>query len=69
MTEDPLFSVVRGNPTEEELAALVALLALRSRAGDTGPATRASGWSSYWRSVRAPVAPGPDAWRMSGWPQ
>ena len=28
----------------------------------------ASGWSAYWRSVRAPVTPGPNAWRMSGRP-
>jgi hypothetical protein len=64
----PLFSVIKGDPTEEELAALVAVLALRSR-GDREPPPAQSGWSAYWRSVRAPVQPGPEAWRMSGRPQ
>jgi hypothetical protein len=66
-SDDPLFTVVRGNPTEEELAALVAVFALRGRSEDEPPASE-SGWSAYWRSVRAPVQPGPEAWRMSGRP-
>ena len=65
---DPLFTVVKGNPTEEELAALVAVLALRGRGDDEQPVVE-TGWSAYWRSVRAPVQPGPEAWRMSGRPQ
>lgn len=69
-TDEPAvaFSVVRGNPTEEELAALVTVLALRSRGTDTTPERPSSGWSAYWRSVRAPVPPGPNAWRMSARP-
>ena len=63
------FSVVRGNPTEEELAALVTVLILRSRGAASAPEPAASGWSAYWRTVRAPVTPGPNAWRMSGRPQ
>jgi hypothetical protein len=70
-TEEPsvAFSVVRGNPTEEELAALVTVLALCSRSNVTAAERPSSGWSAYWRSVRAPVTPGPNAWRMSGRPQ
>ncbi len=64
----PVFSVIKGNPSEEELAALVAVLALRSSA-EPEPPTASAGWSAYWRSVRAPVQPGPEAWRMSGRPQ
>jgi hypothetical protein len=64
----PVLSVIRGNPTEEELAALVAVLAMRSGA-ELEPPPAQSGWSAYWRSVRAPVQPGPEAWRMSGRPQ
>ncbi|HLL62562.1 MAG TPA: acyl-CoA carboxylase epsilon subunit [Propionibacteriaceae bacterium] len=59
------FSVVRGSPTEEEVAALVAVLALANRASELEPETRPSGWSAYWRTVRAPIIPGPDAWRLS----
>ena len=64
----PLFAVVKGNPTDEDLAALVAVLSLRSGGGGEPPPTP-GGWSAYWRSVRAPVQPGPEAWRMSGRPQ
>ena len=65
----PVFSVIKGNPTEEELAALVAVLALRSSRGERSRPSASAGWSAYWRSVRAPVQPGPEAWRMSGRPQ
>jgi hypothetical protein len=60
------FSVVKGSPTDEEVAALVAVLALWSRHPEPEPASSPSGWSAYWRSVRAPLSPGPNAWRMSG---
>ena len=63
---DPLFSVTRGNPTDEELAALVAVLLTRPTASAEPTVGAASGWSAYWRSVRAPVQPGPGAWRLSG---
>jgi hypothetical protein len=66
--DEPAFRVVKGSLTEEELAALVAVLTLR--AGEPAePEPQQSGWSAYWRSVRAPVQPGPEAWRMSGRPQ
>jgi hypothetical protein len=68
-SDEPLFQVVKGSPTEEELAALVAVLALRTGSAETRPDRSESGWSAYWRSVRAPVQPGPEAWRMSGRPQ
>ena len=63
------FSVVRGSPTDEELAALVTVLTLSSRRSEPEPTSRPSGWSAYWRSVRAPISPGPHAWRMSARPQ
>jgi Acyl-CoA carboxylase epsilon subunit len=67
--DEPLFQVIKGSPTEEELAALVAVFSLRSGGVAAEAEPRASGWSAYWRSVRAPVQPGPEAWRMSGRPQ
>lgn len=69
MTDEPLFSVVRGNPTAEELAALVVVLHTRSRGNAPAPGPQPSGWSAYRRTVRTPVMPGPDAWRMSARPQ
>jgi hypothetical protein len=71
VTSDPevAMSVVKGSPTDEELAALVTVLTLARRRSEPDPAPRPSGWSAYWRSVRAPISPGPNAWRMSGRPQ
>lgn len=61
--------VVKGEPTEEELAALVAVIG--AKASDTGESVRQrpSGWAAYWRSVRAPLRPGPGAWRASAHPR
>jgi len=66
-TEPSPVWVIGGNPSEEELAAVVAVLSARS------PRTQAqnhsdpagSGWSAYWRAVRAPLPRGSDAWRAS----
>jgi hypothetical protein len=64
--DEPVFSVVKGQPTDEELAALVVVFSsARTTTGSDGGA-RTSGWSSYSRSVRRPFHPGPDAWRLSG---
>ena len=66
-TSPPAFSVVRGNPSAEELAAVWAVLASRRQVDRTGTQPpQGSGWSAYWRAVRAPLAPGPGAWRASG---
>ena len=63
--EEPLFSVVKGSPTDEELAAVL-VGAGRPRRPRPRPARSAgSGWSAYWRSVGVALQPGPDAWRMS----
>ncbi len=63
--DQPVFSVVKGQPTDEELAALIVVFSsTRTTSGSAG-AARSSGWSSYWRSVRRPFQPGPDAWRLS----
>ena len=69
MNDRPLLHVVRGDPSEEELAALVTLLRARSAAADAAdrPMPR-SAWADPARRLRAPVAPGPGAWRRSGLP-
>jgi hypothetical protein len=64
------FTVVKGSPTDDELAAVVTVLTTefnRPRQGEAKPAQ--SGWSAYWRTVRSPLQPGPTAWRMSARPQ
>jgi hypothetical protein len=70
----PLFRVVHGNPSGEETAALAVVLAAKLAAGPPAedvPARRgaASRWADRARSVRAPLTPGPGAWRRSGQPR
>jgi Acyl-CoA carboxylase epsilon subunit len=64
----PVFSVVRGQPTADELAALLVVLASRPahRAAQRGSQ---SPWSSPGQRLRAPIFPGPGAWRASGLPR
>jgi hypothetical protein len=59
--------VIKGNPTEEELAALLMVLRGRASTAEARPEPPTdNGWSAYWRSVRAPIHPGPGVWRASG---
>jgi hypothetical protein len=71
-TEVPTPEALRilvGDPTDEEVAALLAVLAARASAGTTpAPATPASRWAAHWRAAAAPPA-GPDGWRTSGLPR
>jgi hypothetical protein len=61
--------IVKGDPTPEELAALITVLAARST---TAPAAdeseRAGNWATYWRNARTPFHPGPGQWRASAHP-
>jgi hypothetical protein len=63
----PLLRVVRGTPSAEELAALVAVVAARASAvADAEPPAR----PLWGRPVLRPVlTPGPGAWRASGLPR
>jgi hypothetical protein len=58
--------IVRGEPTPEELAVVLAVVA----AVPDGPAesverTRRGGWSDRSAQHRKPLIPGPNAWRGS----
>ncbi|MFG1839162.1 acyl-CoA carboxylase subunit epsilon [Micromonospora sp. NPDC049175] len=61
--EEPLFRVVRGVPTAEELAALVGAIIVRTRPAAAPTPTTTSVWA---RSAR-PVSPG--GWRTAGLPR
>ncbi|HEU4489279.1 MAG TPA: acyl-CoA carboxylase subunit epsilon [Jiangellales bacterium] len=65
----PLLRVVRGRPTDEELAALVAVVAARASSTAAEPAGPARTWAAYWRTVGAPPRPGAGAWRASALPR
>jgi len=62
----PLLRVVRGDPTPEELAALIAVVTIRAAGAPAAPGDP-SAWTDRARLVRRcpPAAPG--AWRNSGW--
>jgi hypothetical protein len=64
--------VVRGEPTDEELAALVAVLTARVRAGARTDA-RAAAPRRRWREgvpmLRSALHPGRGAWRASAGPR
>ncbi|MGD9525432.1 acyl-CoA carboxylase subunit epsilon [Pseudonocardia sp.] len=68
-----LFRVVRGEPTDEELAALtVVLAAVASGAGGAGGAERPRSrpvWGDPEATLRRPLAAGPGAWRTTYWPR
>ncbi|HEX5189023.1 MAG TPA: acyl-CoA carboxylase epsilon subunit [Streptosporangiaceae bacterium] len=68
----PFISVVRGQPTEAELAAVVTVLAARAAAAAAVPAPERasrSSWSDASRLMREPVVPGQGAWRRSALPR
>jgi len=64
----PLLRVVRGAPSAEELAALIAVVTARSPGGGTRPDLPRNSWNSPARLVRTPVSPGPGGWRASARP-
>ena len=62
----PLLRVVKGDPTPEELAALIAVVAARSGGGAPAPETVRSAWSRPGFNLRRPLPVGLSAWRESG---
>ncbi|HEY9336850.1 MAG TPA: acyl-CoA carboxylase subunit epsilon [Kribbella sp.] len=69
MSENTVLKIVKGDPTPEELAALITVIAARAAAPAAEPETdRASNWSTYWRNARTPFHPGPGQWRASAHP-
>ncbi len=64
----PHLRIVRGDPTPEEIAALVAVVA--SLGGDGAPAERRTPeWSAHQRKLRTTYPHGPGGWRASGLPR
>jgi len=65
----PLLRVVRGTPTDADVAALTAVLLSRTGAAATDadpvPGTL-PGWAARADGLRGTPAPGPAAWRSSG---
>jgi hypothetical protein len=69
MAPAPVFTVTGGSPTPEELAAVLVVLASRPAGPPScGDAVRSS-WAAKSRMMRAPVRPGPGAWKASALPR
>jgi Acyl-CoA carboxylase epsilon subunit len=69
MSEREFLRVAHGDPTPEEVAALVAVLTARARAAaGAEPRPRRSAWSDHARRLRQPLPHGPGAWRTSAFP-
>ncbi|MGH8867853.1 MAG: acyl-CoA carboxylase subunit epsilon [Actinomycetes bacterium] len=64
----PVLRVVRGDPSPEEIAALVAVLASRTAAGEPRPSAPVSRWADRAALLRRPLSHGPGSWRASAWP-
>lgn len=64
-----LFRVVRGEPTDAELAALTVVLAAAASGGGDAPARSRDRWSDPAVAMRVPLAVGPGAWRTTYWPR
>ncbi len=73
MTDAPFLSVVRGRPTDEEMAAVMAVLAARAIAARKALAVQhapaRSAWSDRSSQLRRPLVAGPGAWRASALPR
>ncbi|MFI9572268.1 acyl-CoA carboxylase epsilon subunit [Microbispora rosea] len=65
-SREPFLSIVRGDATPEETAALVAALAARAAAGAARPAAPRSSpgnWRNPAHRLRVGLPHGPGAWR------
>lgn len=68
-----VLKVVRGEPSAEELATLVAVIASQAAeaaaAGEPAATPKVSGWTERSRYMRAPGRPFPGGWRSSMLPR
>jgi hypothetical protein len=62
----PLLRVVRGEPTEEELAALTVVVAALSQRRARKRPTPVGAWASYADGHRRPLQHGAGGWRAAG---
>ncbi|MFY0405893.1 acyl-CoA carboxylase subunit epsilon [Solicola sp. PLA-1-18] len=68
----PMLRVVKGEPTDDELVALVTVIAARRAAAAeavrAAKPRRRSAWGDPARAVRPPHSHGPGGWRASAFP-
>jgi hypothetical protein len=64
-----MLRVIRGNATPEEIAAIVAVLAVRRQPAAPAPSRTLSQWADKGRMMREPVHSSPGGWRRSAFPR
>jgi hypothetical protein len=64
-TPRPVLRIVRGEPSDAELAALLAVVAARSGVPAAPEPEVPSAWRNREALLRKPLHPGPGAWRAS----
>jgi len=64
VTGRPALRIVRGEPTDAEVVALVTALTAASAAPPV-PERPRSRWADRAAQLRTPLSPGPDAWRAA----
>jgi Acyl-CoA carboxylase epsilon subunit len=69
--QPPVLAIVAGDPSAEQIAAVVAVLSAQTGRPDRGGGgeTARSGWSARSRLLRAPTARNPGGWRASALPR
>lgn len=67
ISDRPFLTVVRGNPTREEIAALITALTTRATPPPE-PERRRTAWSDPSLLIRRPLPHGPGAWRATTFP-
>jgi hypothetical protein len=64
----PVLKIIKGNPTPEEVAALVTVISSLTTDEVQPEKRRTPEWSAPHRLVRAPCSPSPTGWRSSSLP-
>jgi hypothetical protein len=65
-SERPILSIVRGEPTPEEVAVVTAVVTVAASAtSDVSAPPGRGGWNDRAAAQRRPLLPGPGAWRAS----
>jgi hypothetical protein len=62
----PLLTVVRGEPTDQEIVALTAVIAALSQRRSHRRSTPVGGWADPTVGHRRPLRTGPGAWAATG---
>lgn len=67
MTERPVLRVVSGNPTPEEIAAILAVVSRSGGVREVPEPTKLTTWGDPRQHMRGYLPVGHNAWRQSAW--